>query len=272
MPYNTNNNILEKIIQTKYTEVAAAKLNISLDIIKELALNYAKNKTTRNFIAAIKYKHNQGKSAVIAEIKQASPSKGILCQNFNPSKIALQYEQYGASCLSILTDKTYFKGDATFIEQCKNVCKLPILRKDFIIDEYQIYESILMGADAILLIASILDAQTMQKFESIANSLNLAVLPEIHHTEELNKAINLNTQLLGINNRNLSSFEVNLQQTIELLPYIKHKIVVTESGILTTDDVNLMRSNNVNTFLVGEAFMKKPHPGLALNNIFGELS
>ena len=262
------NNILAQITQTKFKEVALAKQVLSLADIQKQAIKYCKLNPTKSFIEAITSKHTAKKSAVIAEIKKASPSKGILCENFIPSKIAKEYADNGAACLSVLTDTDYFMGKAEYLMQAKQACNLPILRKDFIIDEYQIYESALMGADCILLIASILDAKIMQKFEAIAIDLGLAVLPEIHHENELEKAMNLQTPMLGINNRNLATFEVNLTQTINLLPKIKDKIIVTESGILTKFDVELMHTHNVKTFLVGEAFMKTENAGQSLKQIF----
>ncbi len=266
--------ILNRIVDIKRQEVSYLKQQLSLEQIKQQALEYIKQSPSRDFIQAIKNKHDNNQSAVIAEIKQASPSKGIICNNFVPAEIAIAYQQNGASCLSVLTEEQYFKGKIEYLQQAKLVTSLPVLRKDFIIDEYQIYQSALIGADAILLIASILDEKQMIKFEEIAHSLNLAVLPEIHHENELDKAIKLKTPLLGINNRNLQTFAVDLAQTINLLPKISNKIIVTESGILDKNDVELMHSHQVKTFLVGEAFMKKDTPaeiGQALHQLFYSL-
>ena len=263
--------ILNRIIDFKCQEVSYLKQKLSLEKIKQKALEHSSTFTRRNFVEAIQNKIKNNQPAVIAEIKQASPSKGIICHNFIPSEIAQAYEKNGAACLSVLTDEEYFKGKIDYLLQARLATNLPVLRKDFIIDEYQIYQSALIRADAILLIASILSAEQMQYFEEIAHSLNLAVLPEIHHDNELEKAIKLKTPLLGINNRNLETFSVDLTQTINLLPKISNKIVVTESGILTKDDVKLMQSHNVQTFLVGETFMKKLTPidcGKTLHELF----
>ncbi|MFM2344986.1 MAG: Indole-3-glycerol phosphate synthase [Pseudomonadota bacterium] len=265
--------ILSQIVDTKRKEVSYLKQTLSLEEIKQQALQLQHSSTfqRRDFIQAIQHKHQHNKSAVIAEIKKASPSKGIICTNFIPEQIAQEYEKNGAACLSVLTDEDYFKGKIEYLEQARQATNLPVLRKDFIVDEYQIYQSALIGADAILLIASILSAEQMQYFEEIAHSLNLAVLPEIHHDDELEKSIKLKTKLLGINNRNLATFSVDLAQTINLLHKIDNKIIVTESGILAQEDVKLMQSHNVNTFLVGEAFMRENSPiasGKALSNLF----
>jgi indole-3-glycerol phosphate synthase len=261
-------NILQKIVKTKQQEVFKLKQEISLETIKSQALSYTTTAKKNDFITAIKAKHAQNKTAIIAEIKKASPSKGIICQNFFVDKIAKSYEDAGATCLSVLTDRKYFMGSEEYLNIAKQNSSLPILRKDFIIDEYQIYQSKLMGADAILLIASILTEKQMQKFEDIAFELELSVLPEIHHKSELEKAYKLNTPLFGINNRNLATFEVSLNQTLNLLEQIENKIIVTESGILSKNDIKLMQSNNVNTFLVGEAFMKAKNCGEELRKLF----
>jgi indole-3-glycerol phosphate synthase len=263
--------ILSKIVDTKHQEVSYLKQKVSLEEIKQKALKHSSTFTRRNFVEAIQNKIKNNQPAVIAEIKKASPSKGIICHNFFANEIAKEYEKNGAACLSVLTDEEYFKGKIDYLLQASLATNLPVLRKDFIIDEYQIYQSALIRADAILLIASILSEEQMQYFEEIAHSLNLAVLPEIHHDNELEKAMKLKTPLLGINNRNLDTFSVDLAQTINLLPKISNKIIVTESGILTKDNVKLMQSHNVNTFLVGEAFMKKYTPfdsGRALHELF----
>jgi indole-3-glycerol phosphate synthase len=258
--------ILNKILATKAIEVAAAKAKISMDEVMELASQQA---PTRDFIGAIRSKIAKGQAAVIAEVKKASPSKGIIRANFKPAEIAASYEQGGAACLSVLTDEQYFQGSAEYLQQARAACNLPVLRKDFMIDSYQVYEARAMGADCILLIAAALTLPKMQALEQVAHALDMAVLVEVHNAEELTQALQLTTPLLGINNRNLRTFEVTLNTTLGLLPAITaDKIVVTESGIFTTDDVALMRSNHVHTFLVGEAFMRQDDPGLALSNVF----
>jgi indole-3-glycerol phosphate synthase len=237
-----------------------------LDAVKVLAEAQPK---PRDFVGAIRAKIATGNAAVIAEIKKASPSKGIIRANFNPAEIAESYEAGGAACLSVLTDVEYFQGSAEYLKQARAACNLPVLRKDFMIDAYQIYEARAMGADCILLIVAALDLATMQQLENIAHQLGMAVLVEVHNAEELALALQLQTPLLGINNRNLRTFEVTLDTTLGLLKSISGtKIVVTESGIFTADDVKLMRNNNVHTFLVGEAFMRQPEPGVELAKVF----
>jgi indole-3-glycerol phosphate synthase len=258
--------ILNKILATKASEVAAATTNISLDKIKALALSQL---NTRDFVGAIRAKIAANKPAVIAEIKKASPSKGVIRADFKPAEIAKSYEQGGAACLSVLTDVEYFQGHADYLKQARAACSLPVLRKDFMIDAYQVYEAHAMGADCILLIAAAIDLAKMRELESVAHELGMAVLVEVHNGEELDLALQLKTPLLGINNRNLRTFDVTLQTTLDLLPRISgDKIIVTESGIFTADDVALMRKNNVHTFLVGEAFMRKDDPGLELSKVF----
>jgi indole-3-glycerol phosphate synthase len=258
--------ILEKIIATKRTEVTAAQMAVSLADIKTLAESAPK---LRDFVGAIRAKIAAGNAAVIAEIKKASPSKGVIRSDFKPAEIAESYEQGGAACLSVLTDIEYFQGSPEFLKQARAACNLPVLRKDFMIDAYQVYEARAMGADCILLIAAAIDLAKMRELESIAHSLGMAVLVEVHNGEELDLALQLNTPLLGINNRNLRTFDVTLQTTLDLLPRIaKDKIIVTESGIFTADDVALMRKNNVHTFLVGEAFMRQENPGEELRKVF----
>jgi len=206
---------------------------------------------------------------VIAEIKKASPSKGVLRADFNPAEIAASYEAHGAACLSVLTDAPFFQGCPEYLQQARAACHLPVLRKDFIVDEYQIYQARAMGADAILLIAAALDLATMQAFEALAHRFGMAVLVEVHNREELDAALQLATPLIGVNNRNLRTFEVSLQNTIDLLPFIgSDRIVVTESGILGAGDVALMRANKVDCYLVGEAFMRADNPGAELEKVF----
>ena len=258
--------ILNKIIATKVTEVAAAQALKPLDEIKAAAKAAA---APRDFIGSIRGKIANNKAAVIAEIKKASPSKGIIREDFRPAEIAKSYEQGGAACLSVLTDAEYFQGSPEYLKQARAACSLPVLRKDFMIAPYQVYEARAMGADCILLIAAALDLSTMQQLEQIAHELGMAVLVEVHNGEEMELALQLKTPLLGINNRNLRTFEVTLDTTLSLLSRIPNdKIIVTESGIFTAEDVTLMRNNHVHTFLVGEAFMRQPDPGAELAKVF----
>jgi indole-3-glycerol phosphate synthase len=258
--------ILNKILATKAIEVASAKAKVSLEQVQSLA---KAQDSARNFIGAIRHKISNGKAAVIAEIKKASPSKGVIRADFKPAEIAVSYEQGGAACLSVLTDEQYFQGSAEYLKQARGACSLPVLRKDFMIDQYQVYEARAMGADCILLIAAALSLPKMQELEHVAHSLGMAVLVEVHNGEELEQALKLTTPLLGINNRNLRTFDVTLDTTLGLLSQISDdKIVVTESGIFTSEDVALMRNNNVHTFLVGEAFMRQDNPGLELSKVF----
>ena len=258
-------NILDKILSTKVLEVNQAKSIKSIDEVKDEINQTSK---PRDFIGAIKDKHQNSLPAVIAEIKKASPSKGVIRPNFNPDSIAKSYELGGAACISVLTDKEYFQGDPSFIEVVKNNCSLPILRKDFIIDSYQVYESRALGADCILLIASALNIDELKKFESIANDLGMAVLVEAHNEEELQKSILLDTPLVGINNRNLKTFEVSLNTSIDLVTRIPNdRIPITESGIFKHSDIKLMNENKIFTFLVGEAFMRDDNPGQSLKNL-----
>ena len=258
--------ILNKILETKRRE-----LNDALQAAPLLAVRAAAEKMPkpRDFIGAIRCKIAQDQAAVIAEIKKASPSKGVIRENFNPAEIAASYEAGGAACLSVLTDVEYFQGSAEYLKQARAACSLPVLRKDFMIDAYQVYEARAMGADCILLIAAAINLAKMRELESVAHALGMAVLVEVQNGEELDLALQLKTPLLGINNRNLRTFDVTLQTTLDLLPRIaKDKIIVTESGIFTADDVKLMRKNNVHTFLVGEAFMRQPEPGVELAKVF----
>jgi len=258
--------ILNKIIATKQLEVAAAKQQKPLDLVQAEAQAAS---APRDFVGAIRAKIAAKKAAVIAEIKKASPSKGVIRADFRPADIAQSYEQGGAACLSVLTDVEYFQGSPEYLKQARAACNLPVLRKDFMIDAYQVYEARAMGADCILLIAAAIDLARMRELERIAHTLGMAVLVEVHNGEELELALQLETPLLGINNRNLRTFEVTLDTTLGLLARIpQNKIVVTESGIFTTDDVALMRKNNVHTFLVGEAFMRQPEPGVELAKVF----
>ncbi|MFZ2540892.1 MAG: indole-3-glycerol phosphate synthase TrpC [Gallionella sp.] len=258
--------ILNKILAVKSQEVAAAKPVKPLHQLRSEAEQAA---PPRDFTGAIRARIEAGKAAVIAEIKKASPSKGVLREEFYPDEIAASYARYGAACLSVLTDEQFFQGSANHLQQARAVCALPVLRKDFIVDEYQIFQARAMGADAILLIAAALTTRQMQAFETLACSLGMAVLVEVHDSVELDSALQLTTPLIGVNNRNLHTFEVSLQTTLDLLPRIPaERIVITESGILKAEDVKLMRSHQVNAFLVGEAFMRADDPGVELARVF----
>ena len=258
--------ILKKILAVKAQEVTAALASRPLAEIRAEAEHAS---PPRDFVRAIRNKISARHPAVIAEIKKASPSKGILREHFNPAEIAVSYARHGAACLSVLTDEPFFQGRADYLKQARAACSLPVLRKDFMVDEYQIYQARAMGADAILLIVSALDLQQIQTFEALAHSLGMAVLVEVHDGNELDTALQLKTPLIGINNRNLRTFEVSLQTTLDLLPRIpQERIVVTESGILKAEDVRLMRQHQVQTFLVGEAFMRANDPGAELAKVF----
>ena len=263
--------ILEKIVATKKIEIAHNLKQLSLANQRDQAEsnNQDAKLKPRGFIRSIEEKIALGKAGVITEIKKASPSKGILRENFIPSEIAQSYEKHGAACLSVLTDVDYFQGCNDYLLQARAACSIPVLRKDFTIDPYQIYEARAIGADAILLIVACLELNQMKELESCAHELGLDVLVEVHNAEELDQALELNTPLLGINNRNLKTFEVTLQTTLSLLSSVpSNKTLVTESGILNRADVQLMRDNKVNAFLVGEAFMRSPNPGAALSDLF----
>ncbi|WP_150430328.1 indole-3-glycerol phosphate synthase TrpC [Dechloromonas sp. CZR5] len=258
--------ILNKIIATKYEEVAAARAGKALATVEAEA---AAQPAARDFVGAIRNKIAAGRPAVIAEIKKASPSKGVIRPDFQPADIARSYEQHGAACLSVLTDRLYFQGCPEYLQAARAACSLPVLRKDFMVDAYQVAEARAMGADCILLIAAALGLADMQALEAQAMTYGMAVLVEVHNGEELDVALQLKTPLLGINNRNLRTFEVTLDTTLGLLSRIPaDRIVVTESGILKPEDVALMRGNKVETFLVGEAFMRAPEPGVELARLF----
>lgn len=261
----TMTDILNKILATKVEEVATAQATISLVEIKQLA---ADAEPPRDFLAAIQAKHDADKPAIIAEIKKASPSKGLIREDFNPANIARAYARAGAACLSVLTDSQYFQGAPEHLQQAKAAIKLPILRKDFIIDEYQVYQSRAWGADAILLIAAALEATQMEHFERIAHKLGMTVLLELHDASELEKCRNLTTPLIGVNNRDLRTFEVSLEHTLALLPQLGGKTVVTESGISSKKDVDFMQKNGVHTFLIGEIFMRADDIEAAVNTLF----
>ena len=258
--------ILDKIVAVKHQEVAAAQKRKPLDVVRADAESRI---LTRDFVGAMRAKTAAGLPAVIAEVKKASPSKGVLRADFIPADIAQSYAEFGAACLSVLTDVQFFQGSVDYLKQARASCQLPVLRKDFMVDAYQIYESRAMGADAVLLIAACLDDAQMRDFEAIARGLDMAVLVEVHDQAELERALRLKTPLIGINNRNLKTFEVSLDTTLALRSQVgADRIVVTESGIQTRDDVLRMGAAGVNAFLVGEAFMRAQDPGSALSELF----
>jgi indole-3-glycerol phosphate synthase len=259
--------ILEKIVEVKREEVAAGRVKRSLASWREEAES---RRDARGFVAALRAKTAAGRAAVIAEIKKASPSKGVLRENFSPAAIAESYAEHGAACLSVLTDERFFQGAARYLQQARAACPLPALRKDFMVDEYQLFEARALGADCILLIAACLADAQMSDLEAVAVHLGMDVLVEVHDGFELDRALRqTRTPLLGINNRNLKTFEVTLDTTIGLLPRVPtDRLLVTESGILSTADVKRMRDAQVHAFLVGEAFMRAADPGKALAALF----
>jgi indole-3-glycerol phosphate synthase len=264
--------ILNQIIEVKRQELAQAQKRMPLAAMRADAESRV---LTRDFEGALRRKIAARKSAVIAEIKKASPSKGVLRADFIPADIAQSYAEgdgkTNAACLSVLTDRQFFQGQVDYLKQARASCDLPVLRKDFMIDGYQIYESRAMGADCVLLIAACLDDAQMAELEAIARSLDMAVLVEVHDRAELERALRLKTPLVGINNRNLRTFEVSLDTTVSMLKDVPEgKLVVTESGILSRDDVKKMREAGVHAFLVGEAFMRADEPGEALAELFGD--
>ncbi|MGQ9686645.1 MAG: indole-3-glycerol phosphate synthase TrpC [Thiobacillaceae bacterium] len=290
--------ILNRILTVKREEIAAARRKQPLESIREAA---AWAPPPRDFVGAMRDRIAAGCPAVIAEIKKASPSKGVLRADFHPADIAMSYERGGAACLSVLTDREFFQGAPEHLQEARDACALPILRKDFIIDPYQVYEARVMGADAILLIVAAFthsppsttgettlarhDVAALRELEAIAHTLGMAVLVEVHDASELEAALQLDTPLIGINNRNLRSFETRLETTLDLLPRLQQaapaaktsagtseRIVVTESGILAPEHVTLMRSHAVHAFLVGEAFMRAADPGAELARLFGSLA
>jgi indole-3-glycerol phosphate synthase len=259
--------ILNQIVAVKHEEIAAAKKKMPLEAIREDALSRV---LTRDFEGALRAKIAAGKPAVIAEVKKASPSKGVLREEFVPADIAQSYAEHGAACLSVLTDRQFFQGSPDFLKQARASCDLPVLRKDFMVDPYQVYEARAMGADCILLIAACLGDAQMAELEGIARSLDMAVLVEVHDGGELQRALKLKTKLVGVNNRNLRTFEVSLETTLDMLKDVPaDRLLVTESGILKGEDVQRMRAAGVHAFLVGEAFMRAADPGEALAGLFG---
>lgn len=263
---NKTPDILKKIICRKMEEIV---IRSEATPIEELRARVDSASPVRPFVGAIEARIAQGEAAVIAEIKKASPSKGVLREDFDPAEIARSYERHGATCLSVLTDRDFFQGSEAYLVQARSACKLPVIRKDFIIDPYQVFEARDIGADCILLIVSALEDAQMAELMEVAKELGMDVLVEVHDAEEMHRALRLDTRLIGINNRNLRSFEVSLNTTLDLLEEIpKDRIVVTESGILTPGDVRLMRDHRVNAFLVGEAFMRADDPGVQLAALF----
>ncbi|MES2163950.1 MAG: indole-3-glycerol phosphate synthase TrpC [Pseudomonadota bacterium] len=262
--------ILNKILAVKADEVAAAKKHRSMASLRaDVESNTELRAGLRGFEASLRGKIAAGHAGVITEVKKASPSKGVLRADFRPADIAASYEANGSACLSVLTDEQFFQGSVAYLQQARAACALPVLRKDFMIDMYQIYEARAMGADAILLIVSALDHGLMAEMEACAHELGMGVLVETHDGDELTAALRLKTALLGINNRNLRTFEVSLENTLALLDRIpEEKLVITESGIMVPDDVKRMREANVHAFLVGEAFMRAADPGAELARLF----
>ncbi len=262
--------ILKTIVERKWQEIEARQRKQTQAELKSRAFD---QEDCRGFCAGIQSKLEASLPAVIAEIKKASPSKGIICQNFEPARIAAEYEEAGAACLSVLTDRDFFQGDESYLQAARSSVRIPVIRKDFMVAPYQIYESRVIGADCVLLIAACLTKDQMQELAGIAVELGLDVLVEVHNEQELQHALTLSTPLLGINNRDLHSFEVSLENTYRLLDLIpSDRIVVTESGINTRADVEAMQARGVNSFLVGEAFMRTDKPGQALLSLFSELS
>jgi indole-3-glycerol phosphate synthase len=258
--------ILDRIMAVKRAEVAAAKTAVPSSLLEELA---AKQKPPRDFVSALRHKIGAGKAAVIAEIKRASPSKGVMREQFDPAEIAKSYAAGGAACLSVLTDREFFQGAPEHLAAARAACALPSLRKDFVFDPYQVLEARAMGADCILLIAACLSTAEMKALEAVAHGLGMAVLVEVHDAGELDAALGLRTPLVGVNNRDLRTFETRLETTLGLLERMPaERIVVAESGIASPADVARLRSRGVNAFLVGEAFMRAPDPGRALRALF----
>ena len=260
--------ILKRIVEVKWEEIAAAKARRSLASLRDEA--EGRRGEQRGFERALRAKIAAGRAAVIAEIKKASPSKGVLREDFRPAHIAESYARHGAACLSVLTDERFFQGSIAYLQEARLSCELPVLRKDFMVDDYQVMEAGAMGADCILLIAACLSDTQMADLEATAHAIGLDVLVEVHDGEELDRALKLKTPLVGINNRNLRTFDVTLDTTLALLPRVPaDRLLVTESGILGAADVQRMRAAQVHAFLVGEAFMRQPDPGQALEQLFG---
>jgi indole-3-glycerol phosphate synthase len=258
--------ILQRIVAVKREEVAAAQARVPLTAVRRDAESRV---LTRDFVGALRQRNQAGKPAVIAEIKKASPSKGVLRADFEPADIAQSYAEHGAACLSVLTDQQFFQGCNDFLKQARASCALPVLRKDFMVDAYQIYESRAIGADAVLLIVACLDDAQLADLEAVALALDLAVLVEVHDAAELERALRLRTPLIGVNNRNLKTFEVSLETTLTLRRGVPpDRLLVCESGIRTREDVLRLGSAGVSAFLVGEAFMRAADPGVELAKLF----
>ena len=263
---NKTPDVLKRILKQKTLEIVARSENISMQVLSQKVESAP---PPRGFVDAIEHTLQNGRPAVIAEIKKASPSKGIIREDFNPAEIAASYAQGGATCLSVLTDMEFFQGADEYLALARQSCEIPVLRKDFMIDPYQVYESRVIGADCILLIVAALGDATLLELSQLAHHLNMDVLVEVHDKEELERALRLNCRLIGINNRNLRTFETKLETTLELLAGIpEDRIVVTESAIHTRQDIELMLDNGVNAFLVGEAFMRAAQPGEKLAELF----
>ena len=261
--------ILKKILLRKRQEIAERSQHVDMAAIKAQALSAA---APRGFIAALRSKIKQGKPAIIAEIKKASPSKGVMRENFDPVEIAKSYQQHGAACLSELTDKDFFQGHEDYLQQARAATSLPVIRKDFIIDPYQVYEARAINADCILLIVAALDDATLTELLALAQQLGMDVLMEVHDADEMQRALRSGAKLIGINNRNLRTFELNLNTTLDMLSMVPvDRLLVTESGILSPQDVSLMRQHQVHAFLVGEAFMRAADPGVKMAELFGKL-
>jgi indole-3-glycerol phosphate synthase len=260
--------ILKKILATKEEEVSKRKSRMTLANLEEIASGV---ESPRGFYSALQSKVQNKKPAIIAEIKKASPSKGIIRENFQPVEISQDYAMNGATCLSVLTDKDYFQGSEVYLQMVRQACPLPTLRKDFMIDPYQIHESRALGADCILLIVAALEPSQMQELAAVAKQLGMDVLVEVHNHQELESALTLETPLLGINNRDLRSFETSLQTTLDLqklVPEDQDRLIITESGIHSQEDIQLMLDNDIYSFLVGEAFMKAEQPGAKMRELF----
>ena len=264
---NNTPDILKKILRRKVEEITERSQVISLTEQSQLAEQAS---PVRGFVQAIENKIAAGQAGVIAEIKKASPSKGVLRENFNPAEIARSYADHGAACLSVLTDKDFFQGSEDYLQQARAACELPVIRKDFIIDPYQVYEARAINADCILLIVAALGDAAMNELSGLAHHLGMDVLMEVHDREEMERALMSGARLIGVNNRSLRTFDVSLNNTLDMLDMVPDdRLLVTESGIHSPEDVKLMREHNVNAFLVGEAFMRADDPGVKLAQLFG---
>lgn len=258
--------VLKKILKRKVEEISAA---VTVESLSALSQRASQASAPRGFLSALQSRVDRGESAVIAEIKKASPSKGVIRENFDPQEIARSYAEGGAACLSVLTDEDFFQGATQYLIDAREACDLPVIRKDFIIDQYQVYEARAMGADCVLLIVAALGDAMLAELYGLALHLDMDVLIEVHDQDELERALQLSPKIVGINNRDLRTFDVTLQTTLDLLGQIPDGVlVVTESGILTKADVQLMQANQVNAFLVGEAFMRTESPGQTLAELF----